>query len=247
MDLVNLSIRHVIMSRGRAGRITTHRLVPHATLVVPEDEAEAYAAAGYGMEIVTIPPDRIGVSAVRNWIVRRFAEEVVVMYDDDVTACRTIASLLNRALSPAETEAMVENVAWSAKGARARIFGWNQRPDPRVLQRNDPFSVVHWAGGVVGVVGKDVRWDELLRFKCDIDACMTELMVNRIIWHESRFCFLQARDKNLGGNSRFRSPERIEAEKRYLRSKWKGHIVIDEYQSQDRVKVIVERRQKVDL
>jgi len=235
------------MSRGRANRVTTHKLVPHATLVVPEDEADAYRAAGYTQPIVTIPPALIGVSVVRNWIVHRFEEEVVLMYDDDVSACRTIAGLLNRNLSPIETEAMVENVAWSAKGAGARLFGWNQRPDPRVLQRNDPFSVVHWCGGVVGVVGKEVRWDELLRFKCDIDCCLGELLNNRILWHESRFCFLQARDKNLGGNSRFRSPERIEAEKRYLKSKWKAHIVISEYQSQDSVKMRVERRQSVSL
>ena len=227
--------------------MTTHQLVPHATLVVPEDEAEAYQSAGCGLPLVTIPPDRIGVSAVRNWIMRHFPEEVVVMYDDDVTGCRTLASLLNRNLSPAEVEAMVENVAWSAKGAGARLFGWNQRPDPRVLQRNDPFSVVHWCGGVLGVVGKEVRWDELLRFKCDIDCCLGELLRNRIVWHESRFCFLQARDKNLGGNSRFRSPEQIEAEKRYLRSKWKAHIRLETYQSQDRVQIVVERRQRVGL
>lgn len=199
---------------------TTHLLVPHATLVVPADEGEAYQAAGLEpipqMPLVTIPPDRIGMSQVRNWIVRQFPEEVVVMYDDDVTACRTLASLLNRNLSPAETAAMVENVAWSAKGTGARLFGWNQRPDPRVLQRNNPFSVVHWCGGVLGVVGKEVRWDEMLRFKCDFDCCLGELLRNRIIWHESRFCFLQA------------------------------HLRLDTYQSHDRVQVVVERRQRVD-
>lgn len=58
---------------------------------------------------------------------------------------------------------------------------------------------------------------------------------------------LQGRDKNLGGNSLFRSPEKIEAEKRYLQSKWKGSITLEEYQSQDRVKMNVDRRQRVDL
>ena len=74
--------------------MTTHKLVPQETLVVPENEVEAYRPLG--LEIVPIPPDRIGVSAVRNWIVRRFEEEAVVMYDDDVTACRALASLINR-------------------------------------------------------------------------------------------------------------------------------------------------------
>lgn len=218
-----------------------------ATFVVPDDEVEAYSVAEFECEIVPIPHLLKGVSAVRNWIIQHFAEEVIVMWDDDVTACQTICSMQNRKLKPDEILAMVENTAYCAAGAGARIFGWNQRPDPRVLQRNDPVSFTNWAGGVVGVVGKQVRWDELLKFKCDIDACLTELMKTRIIYHERRFCFLQGRDKNLGGNSRFRSPEKIEAEKRYLRSKWKGSITIDEYQSQDRVKMNVDRRQRVDL
>jgi hypothetical protein len=230
--------------------VTTHKLLRRASLVVPADQADDYQpllAAHPHLELVVIPPERIGVSAVRNWIVRRFEEEVIVMYDDDVTGLRTLCALRNRLLSPDEIEAVVENTAYCAAGAGARLFGWNQRPDPRMLQRNDPLSVVHWCGGVVGVVGKDVRWDELLKFKCDIDCCLSELLANRILWHESRFCFMQARDKNLGGNSLFRSPEKIAAEKRYLANKWKAHVVIDQYQSQDRVQVKVERRQKVEL
>jgi len=243
--LTGLKLRQVILSRGRSQRVKTHALVPGATLVVPTNEVEAYRHLG--METVAIPPERIGISAVRNWIIQHFPEEVIVMYDDDVTGLRTLAGLRNRLLKPDEVEAVVENTAYCAAGAGARLFGWNQRPDPRCLQRNDPVSVVHWCGGVVGVIGKDIRWDELLRFKCDIDCGLTELLLNRILWHESRFCFLQARDKNLGGNSLFRSPEKIAAEKRYLANKWKGHIRIDQYQSQDRVQVKVERRQKVEF
>ena len=41
---------------------------------------------------------------------------------------------------------------------------------------------------MVGVIGKEVRWDELLKFKCDID------------WHEKRFWSVEKHDKNLGGN-----------------------------------------------
>jgi hypothetical protein len=58
---------------------------------------------------------------------------------------------------------------------------------------------------------------------------------------------VQKRDKNLGGNSLFRSPERIAAEKRYLQKKWKAHITIGTYQSQDKVKMNVERRQRVEI
>ena len=162
--------------------MATHKLVPRATLVVPENEVEAYHH--FGLQIVPIPPNRIGVSAVRNWIVRRFEDTAVVMYDDDVTACRALAGLTNRCISPEEVAAMVENNPYCFACAGARLFDWNQRPDPRVIASNDPFSVFNW----VGVVGKEIRWDELLKFKCDIDR------------HEKQFCSVEKHDKNLGGN-----------------------------------------------
>ena len=122
---------------------------------------------------------------------------------------------------------MLENSAWCARGAGARLIGWHQRCDPRLLQRNDPFGVNHWVGGAVGVVrdehGGVPKWDELLKCKCDIDATLQELMDNRLVWNEARFCFVQERDKNLGGNSLFRSGERIATEKRYFKRKWKAH------------------------
>ena len=115
--LTGLTIRHVIMSRSRSDRVTTYKLVPHATLVVPENEVEAYHH--FGLQIVPIPPNRIGVSAVRNWIVRRFEDTAVVMYDDDVTACRALADLANRYISPVEVPAMVENTAYCCARAGA--------------------------------------------------------------------------------------------------------------------------------
>ncbi len=244
-DLRKLSVRHVIMSRGRSRTMTTHKLFPAATLVVPESERKSYVP--FGLETVTVPDDVSGVSALRNWIIRRFDEEVVVMFDDDLTACMCMVSLKVRRLNTEEISAMVENTAYCANGAGARLFGWHQRSDPRLLQRNDPFGVNHWVGGAVGVIGKKTKWDELLKCKCDIDATLTELMENRLVWNEARFCFIQERDKNLGGNSLIRSAERIAAEKRYLKNKWKAHIRFETYKSQDRVAMDAPRRQSVSL
>jgi hypothetical protein len=238
------------MSRSRSRAITTHRLFPSATLVVPESEIEAYAGILLP-EKVSIPDPVSGVSAVRNWIIGRFDEDAIVMLDDDISACVCMVSLRCRKLSPEETLAMLENSAYCARGAGARLFGWHQRSDPRLLQRNDPFGVNHWVGGAVGIVrdekGDAPQWDELLKCKCDIDGSLTELMVSRLVWNEARFCFVQERDKNLGGNSLFRSAERIAAEKRYLKSKWKSHIRFETYKSQDRVAMDAPRRQSVSL
>ena len=239
----------MILSRGRSRTMTSHKLFPSATLVVPESEASDYAR--FGLEIVTVPDAVQGISVLRNWILARFTEDAVVMLDDDISACVCMVSLRCRRLSTGETLAMIENAAWCARGAGARLFGWHQRSDPRLLQRNDPFGVNHWVGGAVGVVrdesGGVPKWDELLKCKCDIDATLQELLVTRLVWNEARFCFVQERDKNLGGNSLFRSEERIATEKRHLKRKWKAHIRLETYKSQDRVAMDTPRRQSVKL
>ena len=91
-----------------------------------------------------------GVSAVRNWILRHFTEDAIVMLDDDITACVCMVSLRCRKLSTDETLAMLENSAYCARGAGARLFGWHQRSDPRLLaaQRSVWRSPLgRWRGG----------------------------------------------------------------------------------------------------
>ena len=68
-----------------------------------------------------------------------------------------------------------------------------------------------------------------------------------MLGNEARFCFVQERDKNLGGNSIFRSAERITTEKRHLRRKWKAHIDFGDYKSQERVAMSASRRQSIAL
>ena len=98
-ELRPLSLRPVILSRSRASTISSHRLFPGAALLVPESEAESYRHTGLSIE--TIPDAIAGISAVRNWVLRRFTEDCVVMLDDDISACVCMVSLRCRRLRPA--------------------------------------------------------------------------------------------------------------------------------------------------
>ena len=73
------------------------------------------------------------------------------------------------------------------------------------------------------------------------------MLFRSALLNEARFCFVQERDKNLGGNSLFRSADRIAAEKRHLKRKWKAHIKFENYKSQERVAMDAPRRQSVAL
>lgn len=51
----------------------------------------------------------------------------------------------------------------------------------------------------------------------------------------------------LGGNSLFRTEERFCAERRDLKPKWQAHIIFEEYNSQDRVGISVDRKQPLGV
>ena len=57
---------------------------------MPESEVEQYRHTA--LEIRTIPDEVAGISAVRNWVLRHFDEDAIVMLDDDISACVCIAS-----------------------------------------------------------------------------------------------------------------------------------------------------------
>jgi hypothetical protein len=240
----NFSLRYLIMSRSRARTITTQKLFPQATLVVPESQVEDYRH--HGLPMRGVPDELSGVSAIHNWMVGNFAEDVKVMLCDDLTGCLYLFGTKSRFLSPVEIDAMVHNTAACCIGAEARLFGWSQTPDPMKLQRNDPFGLTRWVGGGLGFVGAKGCWDELLKCKCDVDACLTQLLTNRIVWQDSRYHFSQNRDTKLGGNSTLKTAGRINAEKAYLKRKWKAHIGFSTYRSQERIQVHVSRRQSIE-
>src|SRR4051812_14101491 len=84
-----LQFRPVIISQGRAQRISTHRLVRGATLVVPSIEAGRYAVACEDRvaEVVSPPANlRPGISALRNWVLSRYDEQVIFFLPDDLSA-----------------------------------------------------------------------------------------------------------------------------------------------------------------
>jgi len=95
--------------------MTSHKLFPSATLVVPESEAADYAAIRSNAPRSRMPSR--ACLPVRNWILSHFQADAIVMLDDDITACVCMVSLRCRKLSPDETLAMLTNTAWCARGA----------------------------------------------------------------------------------------------------------------------------------
>jgi hypothetical protein len=193
-----------------------------ATLVCPESEAKAYEPCG--LKIVTTPDDVIGLGKLRNWILDHFQEEIIVMADDDVIGVRLAADLIGKEMRDEEIAyQLIVNTAICAKDLGVGAFGWNQHWDVRKYRAEYPFRLNTWAGGVIGIIGRDIRFLERNMFKVDVDFFLEQLLRKRIVWIENRFSFVQVRDRNKGGNSAFRTAERVQDEIEFLKKKWQAH------------------------
>jgi len=72
-----------IPSKSRAGKVKSLKVLPDATLFVPDYEAEDYGKFGY-KNIIGVPKEVKGITMTRNWILCNVQDERVVFIDDDV-------------------------------------------------------------------------------------------------------------------------------------------------------------------
>ena len=232
----------VIPSKGRPGVIGQKalRLFPDALVCVGADEADAYAKVSNNL--LVHPPEVTGIGPLRQWILDNVEDRTVVMVDDDV---RTIVSQVGfkaRRFDDADTaRAIVERLAILAEDAGARVFGFYQGGGPLNYSNARPFSFNHWVGGLVGVVGRELRYDTSLILRADIDFCLQSLLRDRIIMLDCRYCFIHTRFAGTGGNAVNRSSERHAREIAYLLRKWGPYLDVVQAKGTTRLVVKVRR------
>lgn len=248
------ALRVVIPSKGRQqviGRAAL-RLFPGATVTVAESEMESYAAIAdpggrrlIGEDrLIPHPDDVSGIAPIRQWVLDHFDEECIVMVDDDVYELVFLVHYVPRKMSdPAVVQQVVYNAANVAQGIGAPVFGFNQAWDVRKFKPYEPFTLNSWAGGVIGIIGRDLRYDLNLRLRADIDFCLQALLHKRLTFIENRFSFMHRRFGLAGGNAGNRSSRRNEEELAYLKRKWGEHLQVDDKKTTTRLSINVPRRQ----
>lgn len=238
-------LKKIIISRGRSKTITTHKLLSDFIVLCPESEKELYEQIVTNVE--TIPDKIVGLAGVRNWTIQNYKEDVLFI-DDDITGffsvCGTKAM---RIKDPQAVDQILNNLYINAKDVGARVFGLNQTADPRKYTPNQPFKLKGWLGSVIGVIGKDLKFDERNKIRVDVDFCLQSLMHDRLIWVDNRFAFFSKKNLNTGGNSKMRSERNLEKEKTYLKNKWGKYINFYDGKETDNVKIIVSREDNLTI
>ncbi len=215
----------VIPSRGRAQSIgeNTLRVVPDALVCVGESEAAAYGAVT--SNLLVHPDDVVGIGPLRQWVLDNVADPVVVMLDDDIKGVYWKGDIKQKRIDdPDHVRAVIERVAIMAADAGARVFGFAQAQSPMEYKAFEPFALSTWVGGVVGVIGRELRYDTSLILRADIDFCLKSLLRDRFVWVETRYCFQHVRFAGRGGNASNRSSERHRREIDLLLKRWGRHI-----------------------
>lgn len=240
-----MGIKLLIISRSRFDTIAdnTIPLFPEwVEVLVPESEKEEYGKR-IANPLLTVPDEVRGLGQLRNWILDNFDDETVVMIDDDISIVYGLSGEKAKMIEdPEELVQIIINDAVMAKDLGCKCFGFSQA-DIRKYKGCEPFSFSKWVGCVIGVIGRKYRFRND-KFKVDIDFCLQNLLVDRILFVDNRYYFAQKRDTNKGGNSAFRTKEDYDRSKQSLIEKWKGYLIPIGYDSQEGLRMKVQRRQR---
>lgn len=240
----NLDVKILILSRSRYKTITAHKLLPDfIEVLVPESQKELYAQR-INNPILTVPDEIEGLGSLRNWVLDHFNEKCIIMVDDDIKTCYSLMGSLSKKITDQnEIIEILIGTYITANDAGCKAFGFSQT-DIRKYNACEPFKLNTWFGGIFGVIGRDYRFRND-KFKVDIDFCLQNLLINRIVWCDSRYVFAQERDNNTGGNSEFRSEDEYSKSLNSLKQKWGKYIKINNAKSQITIHLNVKRRQKI--
>ncbi len=241
--LKKLNVRILILSRSRYNSITAHKILPeYIEILVPESQKSLYEKS-VNNPIITVPDNIKGLGSLRNWVLDHFSEKCIIMIDDDVKGCYSLMGSLSKRMSKDEIIEILISTYITANDSGCKVFGFSQT-DIRKYNACDPFKLNTWIGGVIGIIGRDYRFRDD-KFKVDIDFCLQNLLIHRIVWCDARYLFDQERDNNVGGNSDFRTEEEYFKSLDSLLKKWGKYIKISDTKSQFKVRLKVKRRQRI--
>lgn len=244
--LKKYDIKLLILSRGRSETITTTNVMPEwVEVLVPESEKSDYER-NINNPILTIPDSEKGLGKVRNWVLRHFDNDIVIMMDDDLKYlyCLT-GERTKRVNDKDEIIQVLINTSVMAKDLGVHCFGYAQT-DIRKYNGTDPFKLNTWVGGVIGIIGRKYEFRDD-KYKVDIDYCLQNLLADRIVFQDTRYTWPQSRDNNKGGNSAFRTEDDYDKSVNSLKEKWGDAINIRHHKGQLHITLNVQRRQKIEL
>lgn len=196
-----------IPSKGRAGKVTTHKLFTSCTLYVPASEAAEYRK--YHEAVVPVPDKVKGITATRNFMLDHVTAERHVQVDDDATNFWLFEqNARSKITDPKRIEALIEQMFVITEEWGAKIFGLNLANDMRFYREYSPFSTLSVIGAnILGIIDNPLRFDERLRVKEDYDYSLRHIYKYRRAIRFNKYCIQVTHLVNEGGCASYRTEE----------------------------------------
>jgi glycosyltransferase involved in cell wall biosynthesis len=230
-------------SYKRAKGLKTHLLLPSVVYCVGESEAEEYQQQGVN---VMVCPDRVNgnIARARNWILDQYAEQNVLLIDDDIAKIGLWESVGARCKSKAleidEIEEFIELGFLMCAEFGARMWGINAVSDKGAYKEYIPFACKSYiSGSLSGFIKPELRYDESMPLKEDYDMTIQQCNRYRKVLRFNMVHMIKNDHGNLGGCAKYRTMQREKEQFALLQKKWGANIV-----RKDNGKRMVHRQKK---
>jgi len=213
-----------IPSKGRAGKVTTHKLVNNPIICVPKNEVDEYRK--YHEEVMSVPNSIYGITATRNYILDNAECKNVIMIDDDAVTVQYHENGKKQNLKPNEIDSLFENGFDMCDDVGTNLFGYSVNSD-RLLYRY--FKPIYFCnvivGNMMGIVNDGQRFDENLKLKEDYDFFLQTILKYKYAIKFTKYFFSVKHLTNSGGCVDYRTKELERESIKYLQSKWGKSII----------------------
>ena len=223
-----------IPSKGRAGRVTSHKILGDAAgdavVFCPASERAAYAQQH--ANVVGVPERFVGITATRNFILD-FARErglrFVIQTDDDA---KHFTYFEGDAKAPGLHVADNRKRALFVQGfemcvdLRTNLWGFQVSYDPKFYREYSPLSFTSVIGGnFMGIVEDGQRFDERLKLKEDYDFSLQSLYHKRRVLRFNKYAWAVEHHDTPGGCKAYRGFDTETQAIKLLQAKWGSRIV----------------------
>lgn len=214
-----------VPSYKRYDAILTDRTVEYCTYVVRKSEEQAYCDAGVRNVLAVEDSEIDSLVKVHNWILENTPEDVVCLIDDDVEGYSYRTDTLKKIDSTEQATIEIERLAQLLYDLD---IGYAATPsDISLMYYDRPFKFVGVTGQlkIFNKKALKTRFQEGLKFLCDMEFELQELLRNRIILIPEYFCNHAHMDTNSGGNNEQKSLSMFNAENEIMKQKWGKYYI----------------------
>ena len=216
-----MELKIVVLSRGRASRVSTKNVCNIDAIVCPKNEVDDYKKYNPKIHIIEEPSGCNNIVKARQFVLDSFKE--VFMMDDDVTHVgRFFASSGDefKVKDKQHVNDIISQTASLAKQIGAKMFGFTHLRKPICYHSQRPFRTTGFlnASHCGFLKGHQIKYDERLTEGEDHFASLYNVFKNRFMLIDDRYGFWTTTNfKNAGGCARDRNTDKMKKNTLLLR------------------------------